>query len=70
VQILLTNDDGIYAPGLDAMRRALEPLGDVGIMARRSSRAGGHSIVSQSAHGQKVFDGERRALAIEAAADA
>ena len=29
VQILLTNDDGIYAPGLAAMERELARLGDV-----------------------------------------
>src|SRR5262245_51105160 len=29
MQILLTNDDGIYAPGLAAMERALMRLGDV-----------------------------------------
>ncbi|MEO8166129.1 MAG: 5'/3'-nucleotidase SurE, partial [Betaproteobacteria bacterium] len=33
VQILLTNDDGIYAPGLAAMERELLTLGDVCVVA-------------------------------------
>lgn len=45
MQILLTNDDGIYAPGLDAMRRALERLGDVCVVAPAIEQSGvGHSI--------------------------
>jgi len=33
VQILLTNDDGIQAPGIAVLRRALEGLGDVATIA-------------------------------------
>ena len=33
VQILLTNDDGIYAPGLAAMEQELQSLGDVCVVA-------------------------------------
>lgn len=45
MKILLTNDDGIYAPGLDAMRRALERLGEVWIVAPATEQSGvGHSI--------------------------
>ncbi|MDR2117569.1 MAG: 5'/3'-nucleotidase SurE, partial [Planctomycetaceae bacterium] len=33
MKILLTNDDGIYAPGLAAMERALRQLGDVYVVA-------------------------------------
>ncbi|MCA9165100.1 MAG: 5'/3'-nucleotidase SurE, partial [Planctomycetales bacterium] len=29
MQIMLTNDDGIYAPGLAALERELRKLGDV-----------------------------------------
>ena len=29
MRILLTNDDGVYAPGLRAMRKELQKLGDV-----------------------------------------
>ncbi len=32
-RILLTNDDGIHAPGLMAARRALEPLGELLVLA-------------------------------------
>lgn len=45
MQILLTNDDGIYAPGLAAMHRALEPLGEVTVVAPATEQSGvGHSI--------------------------
>lgn len=45
MRILLTNDDGIYAPGLDAMRRALERLGEVSVVAPATEQSGvGHSI--------------------------
>lgn len=33
VHILLTNDDGVHAPGLLAMARALKPLGKLSILA-------------------------------------
>ncbi len=43
--ILLTNDDGIYAPGLAAMERELEKLGDVYVVAPATEQSGvGHSI--------------------------
>ena len=45
VLILLTNDDGIYAPGLAAMERELERLGDVYVVAPATEQSGvGHSI--------------------------
>ncbi|MEM6330765.1 MAG: 5'/3'-nucleotidase SurE [Planctomycetota bacterium] len=45
MHILLTTDDGIYAPGLDAMRRALERLGEVSVVAPATEQSGvGHSI--------------------------
>lgn len=45
MRILLTNDDGIYAPGLAAMRRALERLGTVDVAAPAVEQSGvGHSI--------------------------
>ncbi len=40
MQILLTNDDGIYAPGLKAMRDALLLLGDVQVVAPASEQSG------------------------------
>ncbi|HVK17663.1 MAG TPA: 5'/3'-nucleotidase SurE, partial [Fimbriiglobus sp.] len=33
MRILLTNDDGIYAPGLRALRKELLPLGNVTVVA-------------------------------------
>jgi 5'-nucleotidase len=45
VIILLTNDDGIYAPGLAAMERQLRKLGDVYVVAPATEQSGvGHSI--------------------------
>jgi len=45
MRILLTNDDGIYAPGLAAMERALRRLGDVFVVAPSREQSGvAHSI--------------------------
>src|SRR5262245_22486060 len=45
MRILLTNDDGIYAPGLRALRKELKALGDVMVVAPASEQsAAGHSI--------------------------
>jgi 5'-nucleotidase len=52
VRILLTNDDGISAPGLQAVRRALLELGDltVDVIAPDSNRsATGRSITTREA---------------------
>jgi 5'-nucleotidase len=49
VQILLTNDDGIYAPGIRALRRQLLQLGDVTVVAPATEQSGvGHSITIQT----------------------
>lgn len=43
--ILLTNDDGIYAPGLAALAQEMRKLGDVIIVAPATEQSGvGHSI--------------------------
>ena len=62
MQILLTNDDGIYAPGLAAMERALARLGDVTVVAPAIEQSGvGHSITFLTPlMAKEVFDGERR----------
>lgn len=62
LQILLTNDDGIYAPGLAALERALTALGDVCVVAPATEQSGvGHSITFlQPLVAQEVFDGDRR----------
>jgi len=45
MRILLTNDDGISAPGLKALQEALAPLGEIAIAApRQQASAAGHSI--------------------------
>lgn len=45
MQILLTNDDGIFAPGLAALYKELVKMGDVTVVAPSSSRSGAsHSI--------------------------
>lgn len=45
MQILLTNDDGIYAPGLAALERELRQLGEVWVVAPTVEQSGvGHSI--------------------------
>jgi 5'-nucleotidase len=45
MQILLTNDDGIFAPGLAAVYKELISLGDVTVVAPAESRSGAsHSI--------------------------
>lgn len=62
MQILLTNDDGIYAPGLAAMERALARLGDVTVVAPAIEQSGvGHSITFLSPlMAAEAFDGERK----------
>jgi 5'-nucleotidase len=45
VRILLTNDDGVFAPGLRALRKELLRLGDVTVVAPAQEQSGvGHSI--------------------------
>jgi len=43
--VLLTNDDGIYAPGLAALEREMRKLGEVVVVAPSSEQSGvGHAI--------------------------
>src|SRR5438067_7957583 len=45
MRILLTNDDGIYAPGLRALRLELKKLGSVSVVAPATEQSAvGHSI--------------------------
>ena len=45
MRILLTNDDGIYAPGLRALRAELRNLGEVTVVAPATEQsAAGHSV--------------------------
>jgi 5'-nucleotidase len=59
---LLTNDDGIYAPGLAALGRALQRHGDVSVVAPATEQSGvGHAITFLTPlTAKEVFDGERR----------
>src|SRR6267154_2519228 len=45
MRILLTNDDGIYAPGLRVLRKELQKFGEVTVVAPATEQsATGHSI--------------------------
>lgn len=45
MRILITNDDGVHAEGILALKQALEPLGEVFVVAPdRPRSASGHSI--------------------------
>ena len=66
--ILLTNDDGIYAPGLAALEREMRALGEVVVVAPATEQSGvGHSItyltpliVKEVFRNEGGPDGERR----------
>jgi len=62
VHILLTNDDGIYAPGLAAIERELRRLGEVWVVAPATEQSGvGHAITYLTPLIVKeVYEGERR----------
>ncbi|MFZ1936967.1 MAG: 5'/3'-nucleotidase SurE [Thermoguttaceae bacterium] len=66
--ILLTNDDGIYAPGLAALEREMSLLGEVVVVAPTTEQSGvGHSItyltpliVKEVFRNEGGLEGERR----------
>jgi 5'-nucleotidase len=64
VRILLTNDDGIYAPGLRALRPELRKLGDVTVVAPATEQSAvGHSVtLTTPLVVQEVLDEERQLL--------
>jgi 5'-nucleotidase len=64
VRILLTNDDGVYAPGLRAMRTELKKLGDVTVVAPAGEQSAvGHSITLLTPLlVQEVLDEEQRPM--------
>ena len=46
-RILVTNDDGVRAPGILALAQALQPMGEITIAAPSENQSGkGHSIVT------------------------
>jgi len=68
MQILLTNDDGVYAPGLAALEQQTRKLGDVCLVAPAVEQSGvGHSITYLSPLiCKEIFEGDRhRAWAVE-----
>ena len=68
MHILLTNDDGIYAPGLAALEKELRKLGDVSLVAPATEQSGvSHSITFLSPLiCKEVYDGEQhRGWAVE-----
>ena len=64
MRILLTNDDGIYAPGLRALRMELRKLGEVLVVAPAAEQsAAGHSVtLTTPLIVQEVLDEERQLL--------
>lgn len=64
MRILLTNDDGIYAPGLQALRKELLQIADVAVCAPATEQsAAGHSVTLMAPLiVQEVMDDQRRFL--------
>lgn len=65
---LLTNDDGIFAPGLAAMAVALRQLGEVCVVAPATEQSGvGHAITFLTPlTAKEIFDGKvRRGWAVD-----
>lgn len=62
MHILLTNDDGVYAPGLAAMERQLCRLGQVSVVAPATEQSGvGHAITYlHPLIVKEVYDGDHR----------
>jgi 5'-nucleotidase len=60
LHILLTNDDGVYAPGLHALRKELLRLGEVTVVAPATEQSAvGHSItLLNPLLVQEVLDGQ------------
>src|SRR5438270_13783827 len=64
MRILLTNDDGIYAPGLRALRPELQKLGEVVVVAPAAEQSAvGHSVtLTTPLVVMEVLDEQRRPL--------
>src|SRR6516225_7061688 len=64
MRILLTNDDGIYAPGLQALRLELRKLGEVLVVAPATEQSAvGHSVtLTTPLVVQEVLDDQRQLL--------
>ncbi|MCE9630121.1 MAG: 5'/3'-nucleotidase SurE [Planctomycetia bacterium] len=59
---LVTNDDGLFAPGIAALADALRSLGDVSVVAPATEQSGvGHAITFLTPlTAKEIFDGDRR----------
>ena len=65
MRILLTNDDGVFAPGLAALHRHLSKLGDVVVAAPATEQSGvGHSITFLDAAYLQINSPRRQALGL------
>ena len=64
MRILLTNDDGVYAPGLRALRKELQKLGNVTVVAPVGEQSAvGHSVtLTNPLIVQELLDEERRPM--------
>lgn len=64
MRILLTNDDGIYAPGLRALRKELLKLGEVVVVAPATEQSAvGHSVtLNTPLIVQEVLDEEQQPM--------
>ncbi len=64
MRILLTNDDGVYAPGLRALLPELRRLGEVVVVAPATEQSAvGHSVtINNPLIVQEILDEERRPL--------
>jgi 5'-nucleotidase len=64
LRILLTNDDGVYAPGLQALRQELLKLGEVTVVAPAGEQSAvGHSITLLTPLiVQEVVDASQRSI--------
>ncbi len=64
MRILLTNDDGVYAPGLRALRQELKKLGEVTVVAPAGEQSAvGHSITLLTPLiVQEVLDDDHQAM--------
>jgi len=71
-RILVTNDDGVRAPGLAALVEALAPLGEITVVAPRENHSGtGHAItLSGPIYADSVPIGENRTATALAATPA
>ena len=64
MRILLTNDDGIYAPGLRALRPELQKLGEVVVVAPATEQSAvGHSVtLTTPLIVQEILDDQQKPL--------